>query len=110
MGCLENRIEMLCRKKGKLLNEIRYLQFGIQMETRTYDRIERELVFYSELEEKMRETGFNYHLYPRVKDTLLKLKRREEIISLRLETLNSLGLIAERKLDNITNELNIEIF
>lgn len=99
-------METLCRKKGELYDEIKRLEFGIQLETRTYDRIERGLVFYGNVEKRMKRTGFNYHLYPRVKTTLLKLKRREEIVTLRLERLTDLISTADQTLRTIQEELN----
>jgi len=99
-------METLCRKKGELFDEISALQFGIQLETRTYDRIQRGLVFYGNVEKRMKRTGFNYHLYPRVKTTLLKLKKREEIVTLRLERLTDLISTADQTLRTIQEELN----
>ena len=99
-------METLCRKKGELYDEIKRLEFGIQLETRTYDRIERGLVFYGNVEKRMKRTGFNYHLYPRVKTTLLKLKKREEIVTLRLERLTDLISTADQTLRTIQEELN----
>ena len=99
-------METLSRKKGELYDEIRALQFGIQLETRTYDRIERGLVFYGNVEKRMKQTGFNYYLYPRVKTTLLKLKRREEIVTLRLERLTKLISTADQTLRTIQEELD----
>jgi hypothetical protein len=109
MGCLESRMETLSRKKGELLDEIKKLQFGIQLETRTYNRIERGLVFYRNLEQKMKRTGFNYHLYPRVKTTLLKLKRREEIVTLRLERLTELINNADQTFNTVQDELDRQV-
>jgi len=99
-------METLSRKKGELYDEIRALQFGIQLETRTYDRIERGLVFYGNVEKRMKQTGFNYHLYPRVKTALLKLKRREEIVTLRLERLTKLISTADQTLRTVQEELD----
>ena len=99
-------METLSRKKGELYDEIKALQFGIQLETRTYDRIERGLVFYGNVEKRMKQTGFNYYLYPRVKTTLLKLKRREEIVTLRLERLTKLISTADQTLRTVQEELD----
>jgi hypothetical protein len=106
MGCLESRTETLYRKKADLYDEIRALQFGIQLDTRVYYRIERGLVFYSNLEKRMKRTGFNYHLYSRVKDTLLKLKKREHIVTLRLEQLTKLISTADQTLRTVQEELD----
>jgi len=102
-------METLSRKKGELYDEIRALQFGIQLETRTYDRIERGLVFYGNVEKRMKQTGFNYYLYPRVKTTLLKLKRREEIVTLRLERLTKLITTADQTLRTVQEELDRQV-
>jgi len=99
-------METLCRKKEELFDEIKRLQFGRQLETRTYDRIQRGLVFYGNVEKRMRQTGFNYHLYPRVKTTVLKLKRREEIVTLRLERLTELISTADQTLRTVQEELD----
>jgi len=103
-------METLSRKKDKLQNEIRHYQFGLQMELRTYDRIERSLFFYGDLEQRMKNTGYNYHLYSHVKEMVLKLKRRERIVTQRIDTLHQLISKAEYQVENITTELNIETF
>ena len=108
MGCLESRINTLSRKRDKLVNQIRHLQFGMQMEARTYHRIEQSLYFYNNLQKQMKTNGYNYHLYAHVKEILLKLKRREEILKGRIENLQALISTAEYKLENILSELNIE--
>jgi hypothetical protein len=106
MGCLESRTETLSRRKGELYDKIRALQFGIQLDTRTYDRIGHGLVFYGNLEKRMKRTGFNYHLYPRVKETLLKLKKREASVTLRLEQLTKLISTADQTLRTVQEELD----
>lgn len=109
MGCLESRTETLYRKKADLFDEIRALQFGIQLDTRVYYRIERGLLFYGNLEQKMKRTGFNYHLYSRVKTTLIKLKKREETVTVRLERLTLLITEADRTLRTVQEELDRQV-